>query len=454
MADGELSARKGARFAYCILAAWAALGLQAARPAGAATINLCTETTGTSPCPLPGTSNPAGNTINVLPGNTADNFRASPGPAYLSPGVIEVQPGATFTNTGWGFLRTTGTGSLGNSGTVVNDAFLQVEDDGRIENRSGASLTTNVDLSIYDDGVLDNDGLVDNYGLIYTLIDPGNDPPGDPDDPTIDNQGTLNNYAFAEILNDGTLNNSGTLNNQVDASISSSGTIDNSGLFQNDGFIDNYVFAPGGGKILNSGDFRVSASGEIARAGTFYPFGTYTQTAGSTAVDGAVRVTTFDVKAGLVTGAGTIQGTVKIGDGAGPNATVDPGSASDDTAVLQIVGSLTLASDSELIIEIASLSDFDRLQVSGASILDGTLTAVLEGGFAPGLGETFTFLTASAVSGSFPTTAFPVFDGRTFALIVDPLGSAALEVVAIPEPTTLAMLLSGLALLVGARRRR
>jgi hypothetical protein len=444
---GFSSVRAGASLAVRAAAVITLLSaISSPGPAPAATIELCADTTGTSPCPLPGTSNPAGDTIRVLPANTVNHDVASPGPAYMNPGVIEVQSGGNFNNTGWGFIRTTGSGSFDNSGTVFNDAFLQVEDGATIENRSGAVLTSDVDVSIYDNAVLNNDGRIDNYGYIYTLIDIGTAP-------TINNSGEIHNYAYAEIVNDGIVNNSGTLIVDQDAAFDSTGQLNNTGLFVNDGAVYATVYDAGGGTILNSGDFLVSATGLVDRSGSTRPYGTYTQTAGTTAVDGQMKLASVDIEGGSLTGVGAIQGTVRIGDGTGATASVAPGSASDETAALQITGSLEFESDGELVIEIGGASDLDQLLVSGASILDGALIALLQGAYEPDLGETFTFLTAASVSGGFASTSFPVFDGRTFELFVDPSSSAWLEVVVVPEPSILPLTLGGLLGLALARRR-
>lgn len=214
----------------------------------------------------------------------------------------------------------------------------------------------------------------------------------------------------------------------------------------NDGDVYGSDYGGYAGAIQNSGDFLVSATGLVD--GT-----TATQTAGTTAVDGQMTLASLDIEGGSLTGTGTIQSTVRIGDGTGATAIVDPGNAADDTAALQITGTLELASDSELVIEIGGASDLDQLIISGTSILDGALTALLEGGYEPDLGDTFTFLTAASVGGGFASTSFPVFGGKTFELFVDSGSSAWLEVVAVPEPSVLWMTLGGLFGLALARRR-
>ncbi len=436
MYDGFASARLATRAAMAA-ALLGALLFPCLAPA--ATIELCDDTTGISPCVLPDTGNPAGDTVRVLPANTVNYHKASPGVAYMNPGVIEVQSGGTFNNTGWAFIRTTGTGSFDNSGTLVNDANLQVEDSATIENRSGATLTNTNYLPVYDYAELNNDGLLENLGYIYTLIDVG-------DTPTINNTGEIHNYAGSLIYNDGIVNNSGTLTNDPGATFETTGLLSNTGVFVNDGDVYAYDYGGYAGAIQNSGDFLVSATGLVD--GT-----TATQTAGTTAVDGQMTLASIDIEGGSLTGTGTIQGTVRIGDGTGATAILDPGNTADDTAALQITGTLELASDSELVIEIGGASDLDQLIVSGASILDGELTALLEGGYEPDLGETFTFLTAASVGGGFGATSFPVFDGKTFELFVDPLSSAWLEVVVVPEPSAVLLTLGGLLGLALARRR-
>ncbi|MCA9185763.1 MAG: PEP-CTERM sorting domain-containing protein [Pirellulaceae bacterium] len=80
--------------------------------------------------------------------------------------------------------------------------------------------------------------------------------------------------------------------------------------------------------------------------------------------------------------------------------------------------------DGSLNVELAGtgLNDFDRLVVSGAAALDGTLNVNLLSGFNPALGDTFPIISGlGGVLGTFATTAFPALDpGLAWDITYDP----------------------------------
>jgi hypothetical protein len=63
--------------------------------------------------------------------------------------------------------------------------------------------------------------------------------------------------------------------------------------------------------------------------------------------------------------------------------------------------------DGELLIELASATSYNQLLVGFDAALAGTLTVRLGEGFAPGLGQSFTILTANDVDGTFTTEVLP-----------------------------------------------
>ena len=104
----------------------------------------------------------------------------------------------------------------------------------------------------------------------------------------------------------------------------------------------------------------------------------------------------IDNRAGAtLTGAGTIGGSV-VNAG-----TVAPGGSPGD---LTISGAYTQAATGTLAIELDGATAFDRLLVSGAATLDGTLAVERDSGFTPAEGDAFTFLTAASRTGAFATT--------------------------------------------------
>ena len=145
-------------------------------------------------------------------------------------------------------------------------------------------------------GRLDNNGTLNNDG---TLTNSG----------TLNNDGTLTNDDGGTLTNFGTLNNNGTLNNHNN--LNNYGTLNNYSGLTNNGTIDNTtaVVASGGGinnfgtlsnnGTINSSSAAISISG-IQNHGTLINNGT---------INGSV-----DVKAGgILTGSGTIVGSVLLG---------------------------------------------------------------------------------------------------------------------------------------------
>jgi len=101
------------------------------------------------------------------------------------------------------------------------------------------------------------------------------------------------------------------------------------------------------------------------------------------------------------------------------------------------------------------LADFDRLLVSGAASLGGTLSVELLGGFTPAPSDTFVILDAASLSGVFANavTTVAVITGGTFDVVYNAsAGTVALTNFVIPAPGT-----TGLLAMIGilaARRRR
>jgi hypothetical protein len=180
------------------------------------------------------------------------------------------------------------------------------------------------------------------------------------------------------------------------------------------------------------GPFQTAGTVTVG-AGNSFLVGNYTQTGGTTTVDGALSLTNpfisgaaVSVNGGVLKGAGVINGNVVNA------AAVDPG---DSPGILTINGNYTQTAAGTLNIEIGGRtagSQYDRLAVSGTATLDGTLSVTLVNGFQPSPGDTFAVLTFGAHSGTFASytgldvgngeTLSPVFNanGREFDLVATP----------------------------------
>ncbi len=113
-----------------------------------------------------------------------------------------------------------------------------------------------------------------------------------------------------------------------------------------------------------------------------------------------------------ITGSGTILFLDLVNNGV-----ISPGNS---PGTLTIQGAFTQGATGLLEIELAGTGagQFDILNISGNALLGGGLQVSLLDGFLPEIGDTFDFLLASAVDGTFDPASvfFPTFSGRTFAL--------------------------------------
>ena len=118
---------------------------------------------------------------------------------------------------------------------------------------------------------------------------------------------------------------------------------------------------------------------------------------------------TIDCQGGNCAGSGTIGGNLSN------NSLVSPGNS---PGILSVDGNFTQSAGGTLEIELASNggvagTDHDRLAVTLAASLDGTLDLQLDGGYSPTIGDSFAgIVTAGTVSGNFATTNNVVIDGR------------------------------------------
>jgi hypothetical protein len=129
---------------------------------------------------------------------------------------------------------------------------------------------------------------------------------------------------------------------------------------------------------------------------------------------------------GLLTGFGTVTGTVNNMGG-----TVEPGLSA---GLLNVTGSYTQAAAGVLEIELGGLTpgtEFDRLAITGAASLNGTLRVKLLGGFSPALSQQFVVLTAASTGGTFATVE-SLTPGLDVNVLYGPT-SVTLEIAAAPQ---------------------
>ncbi len=135
-----------------------------------------------------------------------------------------------------------------------------------------------------------------------------------------------------------------------------------------------------------------------------------------------------------------------------------PNNTANGVGAFLVTGNLSFNSPTvlELTLDGASLGQYDRLEISGALALNGTLEVALGNGFNPAAGEVFQVLTFGSATGDFASLDLPALvDGLSWQVSRD-AGAYTLGVV--PEPTTVSLVtLFGVALAAGtvwAQRRR
>jgi hypothetical protein len=182
------------------------------------------------------------------------------------------------------------------------------------------------------------------------------------------------------------------------------GSIDRSGYSGSCTFYNLGTFRKSGG----TGQTRVTAlpffnRGCVeVRAGTLHFDTGYTQTSGTTCLDGGAisAATPLDIQGGSVTGSGDVAASLK-------NAgLLSPGNS---IGHINILTNCTETASGVLQIEVAGRSpgQYDCLHVTGTALLAGTLNVTLAGGFTPAQGDSFPVLTCGSLSGTFVNLHLP-----------------------------------------------
>jgi autotransporter family porin len=153
------------------------------------------------------------------------------------------------------------------------------------------------------------------------------------------------------------------------------------------------------GQALTATSFSNAGKTTVGVGSSFTIAGSYTQTAGTTTVDGTLTAPT-----GVNLQKGTLEGKGTLGAAVTSNATVIVGDATTKAGLLTVTGSYSQQASGVLDVAIGGTtagSQYSQISVSNGVSLDGTLTIKLINSFEPTVGDTFTILTGSAVTGQF-----------------------------------------------------
>jgi hypothetical protein len=138
----------------------------------------------------------------------------------------------------------------------------------------------------------------------------------------------------------------------------------------------------------------------------------YNQTAGTTTVDGTLKATALNATGGTVTGAGTITANTSVGNASGTATTLNVGDSAK-AGLLTITGTYTQLATGNMTGTINGTtagSGFSQLKVSGTATLAGPINFTVTSSFQKSLtlGETFTVLTASSITGTFSNSTIAI----------------------------------------------
>lgn len=291
--------------------------------------------------------------------------------------------------------------STNDAGTLDNIAGGEVVISGTFANRRGSSLTNSSSLVVENGAILSN-------------------------------AGSVTNLAHGVASNLGTINNSGVLDNELRATLTSNGHMTNQGSLVDAGIINGH--------------------------------GTFTQSAGSSQIDGLLKQASITIGGGALFGTGVVTGTTTIERGLVQGGSLGAaGTLTIDGRFVQDQGGTW----QEWVSGVGP-GQYSVLSISGDASLAGTLHIVTGNGFSFAAGQSFEI--ASISSGTLGGRFTRIVDGSVSGLgdelaIGDGLelkvlyGSDYIQLevlaVAVPEPATWALMLWGagvVGLLAGRRR--
>lgn len=329
-------------------------------------------------------------------------------------GTLDVSEGGLILTESQAHVGTTtidsgGTLTLSGSGNIANSVFVTDNGTLAINTSSGIPTVNNLTgsgaFSINGTGV----NLVQGTATEFSGVLSGSSDFTKSGSPSFTLSGTSPTYTGTAKVTSGTLTLSGSLGGNAESN-SSGATLLISGSLSGDASVTagtcTLTGTLSGDANLYSGTF--TQTGGTISGNVLVNRGTFTSTSGSTVGDVTVNGGLYSGTGGTISGnvvinpTANFKGTVVIGSGASSvtnSGTVQPGNS---IGTLTVNGDYTQNSTGTLLIEIDSQDGSDLLDVSGTANLGGQITISPQ----PGLyqaNDSFTFLTAGTVSGTFAT---------------------------------------------------
>jgi hypothetical protein len=239
------------------------------------------------------------------------------------------------------------------------------------------------------------------------------------------------------MQNGSTINNSGLWDFQNDSYVyletGNSNTFNNSGTLQKSG---GTTATTTSGIYGSDGTFNTSGQ-VLAKAGTLNFLGTFTQTAGTTTINGGsinFGSPQMSLLGGTLKGVNPATPPAISGNISNSGGIVHPGLS---PGILGQAGTYTQAASGAFNVDMGGTiagTGYSQLNSTGAASLGGALNVTLINAFSPTLGDTFTILTAASVTGTFSSTNLPALTtGLGWKVTYNP-ASVVLSVVTVSSP--------------------
>jgi hypothetical protein len=176
--------------------------------------------------------------------------------------------------------------------------------------------------------------------------------------------------------------------------------------------------------LANKGKLTIGTSSSLNAGGSF------TQSGGTTTVDGTLGAT-----AGITLSKGTLQGQGILVATVNSSAILNVGDSTSTAGLLTISGSYAENATGTLNVAVNGTqvgTQYSQLAVANSASLNGTLIIKLKKGFVPVVGTNFDILTASSVSGKFLTVKGTSINSGEHFDVVYKSGSVTLNVASGP----------------------